>query len=87
MFFWFSASIVSCDLNSQERKCKSVAIYLVFYCFQFTYYYYYCCYYYCRLGGVMVSVLATEPKGCGFEPSPGDGFSRAIKIRNTPSFG
>jgi hypothetical protein len=37
-----------------------------------------------RLGGVVVSVLATGPKGCGFEPSQGDGFLRAIKIRSTP---
>jgi hypothetical protein len=27
-----------------------------------------------RLGGVVVSVLATGPKGCGFEPGQGDGF-------------
>jgi hypothetical protein len=27
-----------------------------------------------RLGGVVVSVLATGPKGCRFEPSQGDGF-------------
>jgi hypothetical protein len=39
----------------------------------------------CRLGGVVVSVLATGPKGCGFEPGQGDGFLRAIKIRSTPS--
>jgi hypothetical protein len=32
-------------------------------------------------------VLATEPKGCGFEPGQGDGFLRTIKIRSTPSFG
>jgi hypothetical protein len=40
-----------------------------------------------RLGGVVVSVLATEPKGCGFEPDQGNGFLRAITIRSTPSFG
>jgi hypothetical protein len=39
-----------------------------------------------RLGGVMVSILATGPKGCVFEPSQGDGFLRAIKIRSTTSF-
>jgi hypothetical protein len=39
-----------------------------------------------HLGGVVVSVLATGPKGCGFEPGLGDGFLRAIKIRSTPSF-
>jgi hypothetical protein len=33
----------------------------------------------------VVSVLATAPKGCGFEPGRGDGFLRAIKIRSTPS--
>jgi hypothetical protein len=40
-----------------------------------------------RLGGVVVSVLATGPKGCGFEPGQSDGFLRAIKIRITTSFG
>jgi hypothetical protein len=39
----------------------------------------------CRLGGVVVNMLATGPKGCGFEPGQGDGFLRAIKIRSTPS--
>jgi hypothetical protein len=38
-----------------------------------------------RLGGVVVSVLTTGPKGCGFEPGQGDGFLREIKIRSTPS--
>jgi hypothetical protein len=38
-----------------------------------------------RLGGVVVSVLATGPKSCRFEPSQGDGFLRAIKICCTPS--
>jgi hypothetical protein len=38
------------------------------------------------LGGVVVSVLATGPKGHGFEPGQGDGFLRVIKIRSTPSF-
>jgi hypothetical protein len=28
----------------------------------------------CRLGGVVVSVLATGPKRRGFEPGQGDGF-------------
>jgi hypothetical protein len=41
----------------------------------------------CRLGGVVVSLLAIGPKGRGFEPGQGDGFLRAIKIRSTPSFG
>jgi hypothetical protein len=40
-----------------------------------------------RLGGVVVSVLATGPNGRGFEPSQGDGFLKALKIRSTPSFG
>jgi hypothetical protein len=35
----------------------------------------------------VVSVLATGPKRRGFEPGQGDGFLRAIKIRNTPSIG
>jgi hypothetical protein len=39
-----------------------------------------------RLGGKVVIVLATGPKGCGFKSSRGDGFLRAIKIRSTPSF-
>jgi hypothetical protein len=34
-----------------------------------------------RLGGVVVSVLATGPNG----PGEGDGFLRAVKIRSTPS--
>jgi hypothetical protein len=38
-----------------------------------------------RLGGVVVSVLATEPKGRGFEPGQGDGFLRVIKILSIPS--
>jgi hypothetical protein len=38
-----------------------------------------------RLGGVVVSVLTTGPKGHGFEPGQGDGFLMAIKIRSTPS--
>jgi hypothetical protein len=38
-----------------------------------------------RFSGVVVSVLATGSKGCGFEPGQGDGFLRAIKIRSTPS--
>jgi hypothetical protein len=40
-----------------------------------------------RLGRVDVSVLATGPKGRGFEPNEGDGFLRARKIRSTPTFG
>jgi hypothetical protein len=32
-----------------------------------------------RLGGVVVSVLATKPKVHGFKPCRGDGFLRAIK--------
>jgi hypothetical protein len=35
------------------------------------------------LGGVVVSVLVTGPKGHG----RGDGFLRTIKIRSTTSFG
>jgi hypothetical protein len=33
-----------------------------------------------RLGGVVVSVLATGPKVLGFEPSQGDGFLRVRKV-------
>jgi hypothetical protein len=40
-----------------------------------------------RLGGVVVSVLATGPEVLGFKPGRGDGFLRAIKIRSTTSFG
>jgi hypothetical protein len=43
--------------------------------------------YFRRLDGVVVSVLATGPKGRGFKPGRGDGFLRAIKIRSAPSFG
>jgi hypothetical protein len=32
-----------------------------------------------RLGGAVVSVLATGPKVRGFEPGQDDGFLRAIK--------
>jgi hypothetical protein len=35
----------------------------------------------------MANVLAIVRKVCGFNPSRGDGFLRAIKIRSTPSFG
>jgi hypothetical protein len=38
-----------------------------------------------RLGGVMVSVLATRPKRCVFDPGQGDGFLKPTKIRSTPS--
>jgi hypothetical protein len=41
----------------------------------------------CRLGGVVVIVLATVPKGREFKPGRGDVFLRGIKIRSTPSFG
>jgi hypothetical protein len=39
----------------------------------------------CRLGDVVVSVIATRPKDRGFKPGRGDGFLRAIKILITPS--
>jgi hypothetical protein len=38
-----------------------------------------------RLGGVVVSLLATGTKGSAFELGQGDGFLRAIKIRSTSS--
>jgi hypothetical protein len=40
-----------------------------------------------RLGGVVVNVLATGPKGRGFKHGRSDGFITAIQIRSTPSFG
>jgi hypothetical protein len=39
-----------------------------------------------RIGGVMVSVLATETKVCGLKPGSEQRILRATKIRNTPSF-
>jgi hypothetical protein len=36
-----------------------------------------------RGGGVMVSVLAIEPKIRGFKPGGGDTFLRAIKVSST----
>jgi hypothetical protein len=33
----------------------------------------------CRLGGVVVSVLVTELKGCGFEAGQGDGLFKGDK--------
>jgi hypothetical protein len=41
----------------------------------------------CHLGGVVVSVLGTGPKGCGFEPGQGDGFLRAKKSAAHLPFG
>jgi hypothetical protein len=38
------------------------------------------------LGGVVVSVLTTGPKGRRFEPGQGYGFLRAIKIHITRTF-
>jgi hypothetical protein len=40
-----------------------------------------------RFGGVVVSLLATGPKGRGFERGQGYGFLTVIKIRSTTSFG
>jgi hypothetical protein len=40
-----------------------------------------------HLGDVVVSVLATGPKGRGFKPSWYDGFLKAIKMHSTSSFG
>jgi hypothetical protein len=40
-----------------------------------------------RLGGVVVSVLATGPKSRGSKPGLGDILLRAMKIRSTSSFG
>jgi hypothetical protein len=44
-------------------------------------------FYVSHLGGIMISVLATGPKGHGFKPGRGDGFLGVINIRSTPSFG
>jgi hypothetical protein len=41
----------------------------------------------CRLGGVVVSVLATGPKVCGFEPGQGDGFFKKLKSATHLPFG
>jgi hypothetical protein len=41
----------------------------------------------CRLGGVVVSVLATVPKGRGFQPSRGDGIFKGVKNPQHTSFG
>jgi hypothetical protein len=41
----------------------------------------------CRLGGVVVNVLATGPEGRGFEPYQNDRFLRVIEVFSTPSFG
>jgi hypothetical protein len=38
-----------------------------------------------RLGGLVVSMLASGPKACGFEPGQGDCFLRVVKIRSTRS--
>jgi hypothetical protein len=40
----------------------------------------------CHLGGIMIVVLATGSKVCGFKPGRGYGHLRAIKIRSTPPF-
>jgi hypothetical protein len=39
-----------------------------------------------HLGGVVVTVLATGPKGRGFYLGQGNGFLMEIKICSTPSF-
>jgi hypothetical protein len=39
-----------------------------------------------RLGGIVVTVLATGPKGRGFKLSRNDVLLRSIKIRSTSSF-
>jgi hypothetical protein len=42
---------------------------------------------YSGLGGVVVSVLTTGPKGRGLKHGRGEAFLRAIKIRSTTYFG
>jgi hypothetical protein len=44
-------------------------------------------YYLSSLCGVVVSVIATGPKGRGFKLRRGDGFLRVIKVHSTPSLG
>jgi hypothetical protein len=39
------------------------------------------------LGGLVVSVLAMDPRFAGSIPAEVDGFLRVIKIRSTTSFG
>jgi hypothetical protein len=39
-----------------------------------------------HLGGVVVSVLATGTKGCGFVLGQGAGFLKGDKNRSSPSF-
>jgi hypothetical protein len=41
----------------------------------------------CRLGGLIVIVLAIVPKARGFSPGHDDGLLKAIKTRSTTSFG
>jgi hypothetical protein len=57
-------------MNSNEEKLQNVFV----------------CTNYSRLSGVVVSVLATGPKGHGFKPGQGNEFLRVIKIHITPSF-
>jgi hypothetical protein len=40
---------------------------------------------FCRFGDVVVSVLATGLKGCGFKTRPRRWILRAIKVRSSPS--
>jgi hypothetical protein len=37
--------------------------------------------------GVVLSVVVTGPKVCGFKPGQGNGFLMVIKNCSTPSFG
>jgi hypothetical protein len=39
-----------------------------------------------RSAVLVVGVVATGPKVCGFEPNRSDGFLRAIRISSTRSF-
>jgi hypothetical protein len=40
-----------------------------------------------HLGGVVVSVLASRPKGCGFKPGRGDGFLSSPLSSSFPVLG
>jgi hypothetical protein len=59
----------------------------IYSCGRTTFAIYLCCKAVRRLVGVVVSVLATRPKGRRFKHGQGDVILRTIKIRSTTSFG
>jgi hypothetical protein len=62
----------SCTATLFESKCEFKTYFVITIC--------------SHLGGVVVNVLATRPKGHVFKPCQGNGILRAIKVRSTPSF-